>query len=372
MKIAHVSAGLNTDEKNHIRLTIEGVPIGDVYGEVLAELARVGDTNEVKVDLWNVHVDLTEADQRKVQSLAEDPDIAIVPAPLRKDTKGRAAGSSLPAGATGAEPSDHGPTWKVTLHLRDPLRLQRSGMRFTVMTPADPKDRPTLLMPDPSTEGGPGMHGKVQLQDGRVDVVGKFFDIEPDHAVVTFNGNPGNPELAVTARWDAPDGTRVYAEVSGPLKNPHVQLRSDPAKPQSEILALILFGGTDETQTQQALTEAEQRRSGAGGQGAAAAGVGSGVAAAGLNKLLEDVAPMSISTRVDTSQSQNVRPTVVVEVARNVLAEATVNTGAIPIGQNPDRYLLTLDWRFLRNWSLRTTVGDAGSSILDLIWQHRY
>jgi len=67
-----------------------------------------------------------------------------------------------------------------------------------------------------------------------------------------------------------------------------------------------------------------------------------------------------------------VRPTVVVEVARNVLAEASVNTGAIPMGQNPDRYLLTLDWRFLRTWSLRTTVGDAGSSILDLIWQHRY
>jgi hypothetical protein len=33
---------------------------------------------------------------------------------------------------------------------------------------------------------------------------------------------------------------------------------------------------------------------------------------------------------------------------------------------------VTLNWRFLRKWSLETTVGDAGTSILDLVWQHRY
>ena len=51
---------------------------------------------------------------------------------------------------------------------------------------------------------------------------------------------------------------------------------------------------------------------------------------------------------------------------QNALALALREFGRI------ERTLFTLDWRFLRKWSLETTVGDAGTSILDLIWQHRY
>ena len=41
-------------------------------------------------------------------------------------------------------------------------------------------------------------------------------------------------------------------------------------------------------------------------------------------------------------------------------------------GNMRTQHLFTLSWRFLRQWSLETTVGDAGTSILDLVWQHRY
>jgi translocation and assembly module TamB len=254
----------------------------------------------------------------------------------------------------------------VTVKFNEPLHIERSGMRFDVMTLKNSAELPYLVYPDPDT-GKWGMYGRVTLPEGRIDVVGKYFSIEPDRARVTFVGNPGNPELNVTARWDAPDGTRVFAEVTGPLKAPKLQLRSEPARPQNEVLAQILFGTSD-----LASTGPGASRPAEGAEASAAAGVGGGVAAAGINRLIRDVTPINISTRIDTTQSQNVRPSVVVEVAKNVLAEATVNTGVVPIGQNPDRYLLTLDWRFLSAWSLRTTVGDAGSSILDLLWQHRY
>jgi hypothetical protein len=46
--------------------------------------------------------------------------------------------------------------------------------------------------------------------------------------------------------------------------------------------------------------------------------------------------------------------------------------GAPPPGTNPDSTLVTLDWRFLKKWALETTVGDAGTSIVDVVWQHRY
>jgi hypothetical protein len=39
---------------------------------------------------------------------------------------------------------------------------------------------------------------------------------------------------------------------------------------------------------------------------------------------------------------------------------------------NPDHTLLTIDWRFLTKWSLASTVGDAGTTIFDLLWQRRY
>ena len=41
-------------------------------------------------------------------------------------------------------------------------------------------------------------------------------------------------------------------------------------------------------------------------------------------------------------------------------------------GTNPDKTLVTVDWRFKRNWSLDATFGNAGSSIMDMVWQYRY
>ncbi len=41
-------------------------------------------------------------------------------------------------------------------------------------------------------------------------------------------------------------------------------------------------------------------------------------------------------------------------------------------GENPDRTELTLDWRFIRNWSLVAVVGDQGSTALDVLWRMRY
>jgi autotransporter translocation and assembly factor TamB len=46
--------------------------------------------------------------------------------------------------------------------------------------------------------------------------------------------------------------------------------------------------------------------------------------------------------------------------------------GIPPPGTNPDSTLLTVDWRFLRKWSLASTLGDKGTTIFDVLWQKRY
>ena len=53
-------------------------------------------------------------------------------------------------------------------------------------------------------------------------------------------------------------------------------------------------------------------------------------------------------------------------------ARLSYKLGVPAPGQNPDRTELTLDWRFIRNWSLVAVVGDQGSTALDVMWRMRY
>ena len=79
---------------------------------------------------------------------------------------------------------------------------------------------------------------------------------------------------------------------------------------------------------------------------------------------------MGISTKVDTSQATP-RPEVEVRIARDISLQVAWIIGGQTV-TNQDTTLLSLDWRFLRKWFLETTVGDAGTSILNVVWQHRY
>ena len=88
------------------------------------------------------------------------------------------------------------------------------------------------------------MTGQITLPARQARVQGKSFDIEP-------GGRPpshrirANPAIKVTAGWTAEDGTHVLADYVGPLKTGKVTLRSEPARPQNEIVALIAFGTAD-------------------------------------------------------------------------------------------------------------------------------
>ena len=212
--------------------------------------------------------------------------------------------------------------------------------------------------------------GQVRLARGHLDVQGKTFEIE--RGTVSFVGDdPTDPQVVLTAGWTAPDGTRIYADFIGPLKTGKVTLRSEPARPQNEILALILFGSTFD----------EPAPSGAGSPGATSAvgGAAGGAATApinralgGLNRMLDNFGVVGgISTKVDTSQTTP-RPEVEVQIARDISLQVAWVIGVPPPGTSPDTTLFTLNWRFLRSWSVQTTVGNVGTSILDLVWQHRY
>jgi translocation and assembly module TamB len=206
----------------------------------------------------------------------------------------------------------------------------------------------------------PPVQGQIRLKPGgQLEVQGRTFKI--DSGTVTFVDDPGNPQATVKASWKAPDGTMVYANFAGPLKSGKVELTSQPVLPKQEIVQLILFGTANGKQAQ-----------GANPETSAALGTAGGEATQPLNHALKQLGLGAVRANVDTTSSANPRPEVEIEVARDISLQLAYVLGAPLPGVNPDHTLLTLDWRFASAWSLASTVGDAGTTIFDVLWQRRY
>jgi translocation and assembly module TamB len=208
--------------------------------------------------------------------------------------------------------------------------------------------------------------GEVELRSGSVEVFGRRFEIE--HGKAEFAGDdPSNPNVTVTARWEAPDGTRIYADYVGPLRTGLLSLRSEPARSQSEVLATLLYGTGDDTVAAPGATiRQEANRTDTAGQL-----IAGGAVSTSVNRVLASVTPLDITTRV-TSDAQSPTPEVAFRVSPRVSAMLSYRTRTPTLNEKPDRVLVTLDWRFRRNWSLATTIGNLGGSVLDLIWRYRY
>jgi hypothetical protein len=60
-----------------------------------------------------------------------------------------------------------------------------------------------------------------------------------------------------------------------------------------------------------------------------------------------------------------------VQIARDLSVQLAIFLGQPLPGVNPDTVLLSLDWRFVKKWTLSSTLGDQGTTIFDLLWQKR-
>jgi len=214
-----------------------------------------------------------------------------------------------------------------------------------------------IVLGDPMT-----MTGQIDLKGGKLDVSGKQFEVES--GTVTFSGEPGNPTIVATARWDSPDEEkhRVYADFTGSAAKGKLTLRSEPPLTQDQILSLLLTGSADGSLG---------GGSGGGSNAATAVGAVGGSATQGLNKVLSGISNLDVSTRIDTSTG-SARPELVIQISPRVAAQITRALGEPAPGQPPDLTFLTFDFRVLHSWSLDTLIGDRGESGLDVVWRKRY
>jgi autotransporter translocation and assembly factor TamB len=243
---------------------------------------------------------------------------------------------------------------ELSVRLGDDVEIRRSSMLSATL-----EGQPTV-----SLQNGVSVGGQIRLRSGALQVQGKKFEIES--GTVSFVGpDPTNPLVVVTAGWTAADGTRVLAEFSGLLRTGKVTLRSEPARSNDELLALILFGSADDT--------SGARYGDTPNAAAARAGSAAGtLATQGLSQGLDELTGLEISTKIDTSSEAVARPEVAVQLARTISLQIALVLGTPPPGANPDKTFATIAWRFLQQWSLQTTFGDQGSSFADVMWQFRY
>jgi translocation and assembly module TamB len=338
-----------------IPISLEGAAMGSAYGEFHLNAAASPDhgTAHVTIDVPTLHVDLPEAPTHSVQKLAEAPPQTHVGV---YTSEGKFM--LLPIDGADANAQRHGPRtpWSaptVDVHLGKDVEIRR-GLGLKIDLDGDL----TAKLGDPTA-----VTGQVHLKGGTLDVREKSFEIES--GTVTFLGDPSNPEVRVTASWTAEDGTRVYADFIGPLKSGKVILRSEPPRPQNEILALILFGNANGL---------EPATAAGGGQTDSTTKAGaavSGFATAGLTQGLNKLTGLEITAKIDTSGA-NARPEVAIQIAKDISLQLAVVLGALPLGVNQDTTYAIVNWRFFRSWSLETTFGNQGTSIADVLWQHRY
>jgi translocation and assembly module TamB len=204
--------------------------------------------------------------------------------------------------------------------------------------------------------------GQVLIPRGTIDIQGKRFTIERGEA--TFTGDPSNPTIFLSATWDAPDGSHVVAQYTGPVQNGKLTLQSDPPHTQDEIVSLLVFGSAD--------GPVSSGGSAASGAATTAVGTGASLATQPINKAISQLTRLDIKTRVDSGSASGSRSEVEVQLARAVSVQIAYVLGLPPPGTDPDRTWLTLLFHFTARWSLDFTMGDHGSSIVEMLWHYRY
>jgi translocation and assembly module TamB len=356
LALRSADASLKIEKKQAVPLDVSGTSVGRVYGDIAVKAQASPDQKimTLAVDIPTLHVELPLTSMSSVQDLGKPKEehFGYFSSPSRFVVL------PLDGGDMPVKPKPHDDAASSVMEVKVKFGKDVEIRRGTTLK--------VVLEGGPEIKVGEEtvVRGQIRLKSGTLNVQGKKFDIEK--GTVSFVGkDASNPEVSVTAGWTAEDGTRVYADFIGPLKTGKVTLRSEPARPKNEIVALILFGTADGSQSTPYASPAEDNATRVG----TTAG---GFATEGLSKGLDQLTGMEITTKIDTSDSANPRPEVEMQIAKDISVQLAVVLGTPPPGTNPDTTYASIDWRFVHNWSLETTFGNLGSTIADVIWQYRY
>jgi translocation and assembly module TamB len=209
--------------------------------------------------------------------------------------------------------------------------------------------------------GEPRLFGTVTIKRGRLEVLGKRFDLDPS-STVRFTGPTDAPELSVKASYTArAAGITIQVSVEGPATGPTLRLQS-PDNPQygdTELLTVLATGHLPEGKASTATP------------GERAASLLGGVVASQLQKTLAKRLPLDVLTIEPGEGLSSTRLEAGTYIGDRLFVAYVGRIGADPL-QRENRNEVQLEYQLTRRWSFEGTYGDARRGSADLVWTKTY
>ncbi|TRO97233.1 hypothetical protein FKB34_01110 [Glycocaulis profundi] len=194
------------------------------------------------------------------------------------------------------------------------------------------------------------IRGDVRLQRGRADLLGRAFDF--DRGLIQLAGDPMDARLDIVAVRQAREIT-AQVRVGGTVRNPTITLASNPALPQDEVAARLLFdqgaGSLTGLQAAQLAAAIASLRGGGGGFDP----LGAMRDITGLDQLAvgSDAAGQTVVTG-----GRYLTDDVYLEVESGGAAASTTR----------------IEWQLTRNLTLLSRLTGGGEAGVALTWRREY
>jgi translocation and assembly module TamB len=324
----------------------------------------------VKVDVREAHLKLSDAKRRQLQQLRMPDDVVIVEGgqPIdgaqAKKLRALAGRATAPPGTPAATPAPAGSSrfWKrVKIEISAPRQLWVNGGGAALELGLEPGFNIVI-------GGETRIHGQVIVRRGRLDVLGRRFDLKAD-STLQFDGAPDHPTLDATAQFqDNKDNLTVQLTAKGPPEHLSISV-SSPNRPdltEAQLYAVILTGhlpgSGDSTGGGLGTTASNEATS-----------LVAGVIAGQLQKTLARHLPLDVLT-IDTGSGQGFSGTQL-EAGRYVTDRLYV--GYIGrVGADPTRYqnrnAAHVEYQLTDRWQIAGEYGDVGTGSADLVWRKNY
>ena len=342
LSFARTEAHFSIKRGEELPLTFEGVAFGDARGDINLVAESSAHALAITVGLRHLHVDLPTATARAVQGLDPNPAVDIVQEPRRAAGTGAREASKL-----------------ILVFNVGQVELKGNLIDLSV---GEVRGAPLKIEVAEKAR----ISGDLLIPAGRIEVLHKQFVIE--QGIVHMRPeDSANPYVNVTAKWDSPDGPIfiTYAGLLLPVTPDKIKY-SSPSIPEDRIMATLLFGGV------------EQSTLGASSAGSAGGLPGQSLAAQLIAQQFSTQIAGNISTSIGANDDGSLRPGLTYNSGDKVIELSTYGATGQGTGASASKgqhTLITIDWRFWRNWLLRGRVdvgSDQTTSGVDVLWQYRY
>jgi autotransporter translocation and assembly factor TamB len=333
------------------RVALDGTKPGRVDGRLVFDRLRVASIPALEADAAGELKIEGTPDAPIVRGTIDIPHALVRPAALPSSDVPRApdptievVGRAAPPPEAPAPPVVDALTLELDVRLGDDAIVRRADARI---------DLGGRLRVTKAPDGPLLVFGDLRLERGWAEFQGRRFTVTP--SAIHFDGPPDRPSLDVTATSQVGE-YEVTVRVSGPVEKPLLTLSSEPPLPESDVLAVLVFGSPAQDLGQNQQAELQQR----------AIGLATNYAAGGLTRSFRETLGLDLFNVAVGSGSTPGEIRIGRYVTDDVFVSIAQEFGS-RVGQ-----VASIAYRLRPRISVRLSTSTAGSSAVDVLWHRRY